>query len=89
MSSRLSTNHWHTFAAFGAALLTMTTVACASRALPASFPSDAPASAAAAAAPMAPVGVSLAEDPPLPGEPTADWPGLAAPHRGSGGGHAH
>ncbi|MFN7135884.1 MAG: hypothetical protein ACK4N5_27715 [Myxococcales bacterium] len=39
-------------------------------------PASSPASAAAEAAPAADVGRALREEPPLPGEPTAGWPGL-------------
>ncbi|HSN97110.1 MAG TPA: hypothetical protein VLS89_02395 [Candidatus Nanopelagicales bacterium] len=65
--------------------------ACATRAVPSSFPADAAASPQAKEAPPAQVGLSLAEDPPLPGEPATRWPGLEqdAPDGGAHGHHAH
>jgi outer membrane protein, heavy metal efflux system len=52
--------------------------ACRSRELPARFPDSSPASPEAAAARPATVTTALDEEPPLPGEPAARWPGLAA-----------
>jgi hypothetical protein len=60
---------------FGAALIGSSAAAC-SRSAPASFPTGSAASLDAAEAPAARVGAVLAGDPPLPGEPTAGWPGL-------------
>lgn len=57
--------------AFGALL-----GAACSRSLPASFPPGSAASPEAREAPAARVGVVLAEDPPMPGEPSAGWLGL-------------
>jgi hypothetical protein len=59
----------------GAALIGTLAAAC-SRALPASFPSSSAASPEAPEASAAPVGVVLAADPPLPGEPNGGWTGL-------------
>lgn len=58
-----------------AAIAAIVAAAC-SRSLPASFPSESAASPEAAPAPAARVGAMLAGDPPLPGEPSAGWPGL-------------
>ncbi|APR78705.1 Hypothetical protein A7982_04052 [Minicystis rosea] len=101
MSNRSSTNPWPAFAALGV-VLAIAAAACAPRALPASFPKSSAASPAAVAAPAASVGAALAEDPPLPGEPTMRWPGLvparephhhdhqpSAPDGGAESGHAH
>jgi hypothetical protein len=66
--------------------------ACATREVPTSFPRDAAASPDAKQAPAAPVGAALAEDPPLPGESTARWPGLddgQSPTDGAADPHAH
>jgi len=60
---------------------------CASRSVPASFPNTSPASASAPEASRAPVPRALAEDPPLPGEPTEGWPGLRPAGEPAAGGH--
>lgn len=102
MSNRSSAIRRPPFAILGIAVLALAAAACASRALPASFPVSAAASPSAAPAPPARVGVALAEDPPLPGEPAARWPGIegdrsaqahnhhhhGAPDGGMGGSHA-
>lgn len=49
---------------------------CASRVVPGQFPTDAAASTAAPEAPSVAAGNALAEEPPLPGQPTIQWPGL-------------
>lgn len=71
-------------AGIAALLVALSAVAgCAPRALPASFP---PTSAASPSAPeaIAPkVGVALLEDPPPPGEPVEDWPGLGPDDAGA------
>ncbi len=70
--------------------------ACASRPLAPSFPASSPASPTAEPAAQADVTTALRGDPPLPGESTQGWPGLAdAPaaeaegHGAAHGGHAH
>lgn len=72
------------------ALFVALAAAC-SRSLPAAFPRDTAASPAAREAPAARVGVMLTEDPPLPGEPSAGWPGLDDAGAGDAppGGHHH
>jgi hypothetical protein len=55
----------------------LSVAACASRAMPMSFPKTSAASAEAREAPAARVGVMLEQDPPLPGEPAGDWRGIA------------
>ncbi|HEX5751019.1 MAG TPA: hypothetical protein VFZ09_32635 [Archangium sp.] len=79
-----------------AALLGLTWVAggglgaCASRTRQVAPPPTSAASAAAPEAPAAAVGVALGEEPPLPGEPTGDWQGLAEPRPTTEGSpHAH
>lgn len=65
--------------------------ACAPRTFNKELPASSPASALAPAAPLpAVMGRALREDPPLPGESTEGWSGLA-PEAGSPqeGGHAH
>ncbi|WP_437677538.1 hypothetical protein [Sorangium sp. So ce131] len=63
---------------------------CAPRSLPASFPASSAASWRAAEAPSPRIGVALAEDPPLPGEPTRGWVGLEpAPGGADAGGDPH
>jgi hypothetical protein len=74
--------------AFGAAALGLGQAAC-SRDVPASFPRGSAASLDASGAPAAEVGVVLAEDPPLPGEPAARWPRLDEAGARSGGDHQH
>lgn len=67
---------------------------CASRTVPTRFP---PSSAASLAAPQADVPVvtgALTEEPPLPGQPATQWPGLQADQgkqqsAGHGGHHGH
>lgn len=59
-----------------AALLAL--AGCAPRAVPASFPSSSAASPVSLEAPAPRIGAALAEDPPLPGEPTDGWRGLDA-----------
>jgi hypothetical protein len=49
---------------------------CATRAVPASFPTGSAASIMATEAPNRSVVVSLRSDPPLPGDSADDWPGL-------------
>jgi hypothetical protein len=53
--------------------------ACSSREVPATWPDESPASPAAQAAPGAVVTRALEAHPPLPGEATSGWVGLAAP----------
>jgi hypothetical protein len=64
---------------------------CASRAVPGQFPPTSAASAAAPEAREAVVNSALAEEPPLPGQPSTLWRGLLpeeAIHHASGhGGH--
>ena len=70
-------------------------LACAPRTTPSRFPNASAASPDATAAAPAPVTRSLDADPPLPGEETAGWAGLAPTgdaeadphggHRGHGG----
>lgn len=52
---------------------------CASRAVPTQLPPTSPASPRAVEAPRAPAPLTLAGEPPLPGEPAGRWTGLAAP----------
>ena len=61
-----------------ALLLLMSALAggCATRAVPAAFPIGSAASPASAEAPKRSVIVTLRSDPPLPGEPAAEWAGL-------------
>src|SRR5262245_44103090 len=75
---------------FGAAFLGISAAAC-SRAVPAAFPKASAASLEAAEAPAGRVGAVLVEDPPLPNEPAADWPGLndARPGAPPGAGEHH
>lgn len=54
--------------------------------LPASWPEESAASPAAEPAPPAVVTQAVSEHPPLPGEVTSGWAGLAAPE---GGAHPH
>ncbi len=63
--------------------------ACATRTRPAALVPTSAASADAPEAPAADVGVALREEPPLPGEPTGAWQGLAEPRHTEGGHHAH
>jgi hypothetical protein len=51
---------------------------CATRAIPAKFPSGSAASPDAGAAPKPVVLTTLHGDPPLPGDPSSDWAGLDA-----------
>jgi hypothetical protein len=53
--------------------------ACASRSVPAYHPAKAASSAQAPEAGLADVTHSLTGEPPMPGEPSAGWPGLAEP----------
>src|SRR5689334_13040103 len=70
-------NRWKAAGALGCgAVLAASVVVSCSRSVPASFPTGSAASTAAVEAPAAQVAVVLAADPPLPGESTADWPGL-------------
>ncbi|WP_437862452.1 hypothetical protein [Sorangium sp. So ce363] len=62
---------------------------CAPRSLPASFPASSAASPQAAEAPSPRIGVALAEDPPLPGEPAAAWIGLDPAPGGGADPHQH
>ena len=67
---------------------------CASRKVPGRFPPDAAASPGAREARPAVVDAALAEEPPLPGQPTSRWPGLRAGEPTSlpsrhGGHHGH
>lgn len=63
---------------------------CASRTVPTRFP---PSSAASPAAPQADLPVvtgALTGEPPLPGQPATQWPGLQADQSaGHGGHHVH
>jgi hypothetical protein len=65
-----------------------------SRSFPSTLPSSSAASSHAAEAPAAVVGRALRGDPPLPGEPTDGWEGLApsdaspSPTHAHGAGHA-
>ncbi len=52
---------------------------CATRQVPAQFPSSAPVSSDAEAAPLPVVGRMTQEHPPLPGEATGGWVGLEEP----------
>ena len=52
---------------------------CATRQVPAQFPSSAPVSHDAEAAPLPVVGRLTREHPPLPGEATDGWSGLEEP----------
>lgn len=76
-----------------AAALAASPLGCASRTVPARFPAPAAASPASPPAPAALVTRALASEPPLPGEPVSDWPGLRAAetgdaaHAGHGGHH--
>lgn len=78
-----------------AAALAAVPLGCASRTLPARFPSSAAASPASPAAPSVLVTGALTSEPPLPGEPVTDWPGLraedtaSAAHAGHGGHRGH
>jgi hypothetical protein len=89
--------HWITrrraaVLALGATLAGTSAAAC-SRSVPASFPSGSAASLDAREAPEARVGTVLTGDPPLPGEPSAGWPGLdeagAGDAPGAGEHHHH
>lgn len=69
-------------------------IGCASRAVPTQFPPSSAASSSATPAHPAVVTGSLVEDPPLPGQPTTQWPGLRADQGearapGHGGHHGH
>ena len=77
------------------ALIVLTPLpSCASRTVPTRFP---PSSAASPAAPQADLPVvtgALTEEPPLPGHPATQWPGLQADQgkqqsAGHGGHHGH
>jgi hypothetical protein len=59
-------------------LLLMSALAggCATRAVPTAFPIGSAASPASPEAPRRSVTVTLQSDPPLPGEPVAEWTGL-------------
>ncbi|AUX39389.1 hypothetical protein SOCE26_007800 [Sorangium cellulosum] len=73
-------------------LLAVALAGCAPRSLPASFPASSAASPRAAEAQPPRIGVALAEDPPLPGEPTRGWVGLEPAPGGAGAGgdpHQH
>ena len=59
--------------------------ACSSRAVPGNAPVDSPASTDAPAGVVPSVNRSLRSDPPLPGEPTDGWPGLAPTPAGDPG----
>ncbi|HSI03671.1 MAG: hypothetical protein ACAI38_23340 [Myxococcota bacterium] len=60
---------------------------CATRQVPARFPSTAPASHDAQAAPLPVVGRLTREHPPLPGDATEGWSGLEEPAQENH--HAH
>ncbi len=57
---------------------------CASRALPKSYPAEAPVSRQVPEAWPADVTRALAADPPLPGEAASGWPGLAEDEASAG-----
>jgi hypothetical protein len=69
---------------------TLLLLACGGREVPVRFAEQSALSSGARAAPVADPTVALAGDPPLPGEPTGAWTGLA-PDAGAApnGGHAH
>jgi hypothetical protein len=58
--------------------------ACASRSAPSSYPANAASSAQAPEGKLAEVTVSLSGEPPLPGDPTGAWGGLAESTGGEG-----
>ncbi|HEX5658794.1 MAG TPA: hypothetical protein VFX59_16455, partial [Polyangiales bacterium] len=64
---------------------------CASRTVPASYPVEAASSPRAAEAAPAHVTVALNREPPLPGQSSAGWPGLAPgdPAHTPAAGHHH
>lgn len=67
---------------------------CASRTVPTRFPPSSAASPAAAQADAPRVTGALSEEPPLPGQPATQWPGLQADQdrrqpAGHGGHHGH
>lgn len=63
--------------------------ACSPRTLPDRFPTASSVSAEAPEPPPPPAAVALREDPPLPGETSSGWLGLAAGQDGSTDPHAH
>ena len=62
-----------------AARMLLVLTGCAPRAVPTAFPLTSAASPRAVEAPQSPVAIALREEPPLPGEPTEAWTGLAEP----------
>ncbi len=64
---------------------------CGGREVPVRFGEQSALSSGAREAPVADPTVALAGDPPLPGEPTGAWSGLAADAGAppTGGGHVH
>jgi hypothetical protein len=74
-----------------AALLSGLLAACSSRAVPSAWPEAAAASSEAAEAPAAEVTRALESHPPLPGEASPGWAGLAeaAPATDAHAGHQH
>jgi len=77
-----------------ALLLLGTLVGCASRTVPAQFPPTSAAAPGAAAAPPVDVTGALLAEPPLPGQPVTQWPGLrddtsSGEPASHGGHHAH
>lgn len=77
---RGTTAFWSRLAALAAPwLLAPVLTACSPRTRPSTFPRGSAASPESPETPVAKVGVALQGDPPLPGEPADDWPGLGAP----------
>jgi hypothetical protein len=73
------------------ALIVLALPGCASRTVPTQFPTSSAASPAAPQPAAAVVTGSLTEEPPLPGQPATQWPGLQVgqgePQASAHGGH--
>lgn len=63
--------------------------ACSPRALPDRFPTASAVSAEAPEPPPPPAALALREDPPLPGEASSGWSGLASGNDAAADPHAH
>jgi len=70
-------------------LLTLVVIACSPRAVPDPFPTASAASPAAAEPPAPPAAIALRQEPPLPGEDTSGWVGLAPQGGAAADPHAH
>lgn len=69
--------------------LTLAALACSPRAVPDPFPTASAASPSAAEPPAPSAAIALGQEPPLPGEDTSGWTGLAPQGGTAADPHAH